>query len=70
MKVHIKKLKQLDDITVNLGNVTLLIGGNNAGKVPFFKQSNLEYPVLKQLLYLQMPNGKTIYWLHLLVKMN
>lgn len=32
MKVHIKKFKQLDDITVNLGNVTLLIGGNNAGK--------------------------------------
>lgn len=32
MKVRIEKFKQLDDIEVNLDNVTLLIGGNNAGK--------------------------------------
>lgn len=32
MKIHINKFKQLDNIEVDLGDVTLLIGGNNAGK--------------------------------------
>lgn len=32
MKIHINKFKQLDAIEVELGNITLLIGGNNAGK--------------------------------------
>lgn len=32
MKVYIQRFKQLDDICVELGNLTLLIGGNNAGK--------------------------------------
>lgn len=32
MEIHINKFKQLDEIKVELGNITLLIGGNNAGK--------------------------------------
>lgn len=32
MKIHINKFKQLDAIEVELENITLLIGGNNAGK--------------------------------------
>lgn len=32
MKIHINKFKQLDNIEVDLGDVTLLVGGNNAGK--------------------------------------
>ena len=32
MQIRIKKFKQLDDVTVDLSDVTLLIGGNNAGK--------------------------------------
>ena len=32
MKIHINKFKQLDAIKVELENITLLIGGNNAGK--------------------------------------
>ena len=32
MKIKINKFKQLNDIVMDVGEVTLLIGGNNAGK--------------------------------------
>lgn len=32
MKIQIKKFKQLDDIQLDLEDITLLVGGNNAGK--------------------------------------
>lgn len=32
MEIKIKKFKQLDDIQMELENITLLVGGNNAGK--------------------------------------
>ncbi len=32
MKIRIQKFKQLDDVEIELANITLLVGGNNAGK--------------------------------------
>lgn len=32
MEIKIQKFKQLNDIQMELGNITLLVGGNNAGK--------------------------------------
>ena len=32
MRVSINKFKQLDNVSVELAGITLLIGGNNAGK--------------------------------------
>lgn len=59
MKIHINKFKQLDAIEVELGNITLLIGGNNAGKSSIIQAIQFSISIAQATSLL-----KNAYWIN------
>lgn len=59
MEIHINKFKQIDAIKVELGNITLLIGGNNAGKSSIIQAIQFSISIAQATSLL-----KNAYWIN------
>lgn len=70
MKIRIQKFKQLEDIEIELGSITLLVGGNNAGKSSILQSIQFGVSIAQVTTLQEKLGGRTIVCQLLLVKMS